>query len=188
MRVFIAIDINEKIRKALGDLQRQLAGKANIDRSDVKWVRPDAIHLTLNFLGEIDDGKANEVCDIVKDVSAKHKCFEVNVETVGCFGGRSARVIWVGAGEGNENLKRLQKELEQALMQAGWPKEEREFTGHLTLCRVKNPKAGIKLAQTAEQYKDFKAGVVSADSVNVYKSELTPTGPIYTVIGSYKLQ
>jgi len=188
MRVFIAIDINEKVRKSLGDLQRQLTDKAGIDRSDVKWVRPEVIHLTLNFLGEIEDEKAAEVCDIVKDVTAKHKNFEVNVETVGCFGGRNARVVWVGACEGNNELKLLQKDLEQKLVQAGWPQEEREFTGHLTLCRVKNPRAGAKLAQVAEQHKDFKAGVVTADSVCVYKSELTPTGPIYTVIGSYKLQ
>jgi 2'-5' RNA ligase len=188
MRVFIAIDIDQTTRNALGELQKKLANGADVQKSDVKWVRPEIIHLTLNFLGEIADEKANEVCSIVKDVAAHHKGFEVKVETVGCFGGKNARVVWVSAGEGNEALKLLQKDLEQKLVQAGWPQEEREFTGHLTLCRIRSPKAGARLAQVAEQHKDFKAGVIAADSVNVYKSVLTPTGPIYTVIGSYKLQ
>ena len=191
MRVFTAIDIDEKIRKSLGDLQAELEGLANdagVRRGDVKWVNPKAMHLTLNFLGEIEDGKVSEVCDIVKDVSVKHKNFEINVEKVGCFGGRSARVLWIGAGEGNDGLLALQKELAQRFVAAGFPQEEREFSGHLTLCRIRNPKAGVKLSQISQRYEGFKAGVVKADSVRVYKSELTPSGPIYTLLNEYKLQ
>ena len=187
MRCFIAIDIDDKIRKALGDLQQQLASKADIKKSDVKWVDPENIHLTLKFLGEIKDEKSVDVCNIVKGIVAGHKSFELDIQTVGCFGGRSARVLWVGTGEGNENLLQLQKDLEQQLTLAGWPKETREFTGHLTLCRIRNSKAGIKLAEMTKDYKDFKLGTMPADSVSVYQSQLTPTGPIYTILGDYKL-
>ena len=65
MRLFIAIDIDERIRKALSDLQRRLQSEADIKKSDAKWVRPDAIHLTLKFLGEVEDEKVVEVCNIV---------------------------------------------------------------------------------------------------------------------------
>jgi len=187
MRCFIAIDISQTIRAALGNLQQELQKKADIKKGDVTWVKPDSIHLTLKFLGEIEDDQLAEVYNIVKDVAGKHKSFELSIESVGCFGGKSARVLWVGAGEGSENLLQLQKDLEQRLAEAGWPAEEREFTGHLTLCRVKDSKAGIKLAQLAENYKQLKLGTISADSLRVYQSQLTPAGPIYTVLGNYKL-
>lgn len=188
MRLFIAIDIGEKIRTALGDLQQQLAGIANIRKHDVKWVNPENIHLTLKFLGEVEDEKVVEVCNTVETVAAEHKSFEVDIESVGYFGARSPRVLWVGTGEGNDNLLGLQKDLERQLALAGWPQETREFSGHLTLCRIKSLKAGVKLAQASRDFKDFKLGVISADSVSVYQSRLTPSGPIYTLLGNYKLK
>ena len=187
MRLFIAIDIDEKTRKGLGDLQQQLQGKADIKKSDVKWVRPENIHLTLKFLGEVKDEKVADVCHIVKEVSGRHKNFEVDVKTVGYFGGRSARVLWVGAGEGNEQLQQLQEDIDRQLSEAGWPKETRRFASHLTLCRIRKPAAGIKLAQVSKDYKEFKIGTIAADSVVVYQSELTPRGPVYAVLGNYKL-
>jgi len=188
MRVFIAIDIDEEIRAALSDLQRQLQSKVDIKRSDAKWVNPQNMHLTLKFLGEIRDEKAVEVCNVVKDVAGRHKSFEFDVESVGCFGGRSARVLWVGCGEKSDELRRLQKDIEQQLALAGWPEEKRQFTGHLTVCRVRNPKAGVKLAQLSEAYRDYKLGTMAADSVVVYQSRLKPMGPVYIVLGNYKLQ
>jgi len=187
MRVFIAIDIGEEIRAALRDLQQQLQSKVDVKKSDVKWVEPKNIHLTLKFLGEIKDEKVVEVCSITQDVAGRHKSFELDVETVGSFGGRSARVVWVGVGQGCDNLLELQKDLDERLASAGWPQETRKFTGHLTLCRVRNPKAGFKLAQVSDAYRDFKLGTMSADSVTVYQSQLKPTGPVYTVLGDYKL-
>ncbi len=187
MRVFIEIDIGEEIRAALSDLQQQLQNKVDIKKSDVKWVNPKNIHLTLKFLGEIEDAKVVEVCNIVKDVASRHKSFELDIESVGYFGGRSARVLWVGTGARNDSLLQLQKDIEERLALAGWPKEAREFSGHLTLCRIRNSKAGVRLAQITEDYRDFKLGSISADSVSVYQSQLRPTGPVYTLLGNYKL-
>jgi len=188
MRLFIAIDIDQNNKAALGELQRQLQSKADIKKSDAKWVNPENVHLTLKFLGEVEDAKVVEVCKIVEGVAGRHKSFELDIESVGYFGGRSARVLWVGAGLGNEDLSRLQKDIEGELALAGWPEEGREFHGHLTLCRIRSTKAGAELAQVSEQYKDFKLGVISVDSVGVYQSQLTPQGPIYTLLGNYKLQ
>lgn len=188
MRCFIAIDIDERLREAIADLQRQLAEKANFRKNDVKWVAPEAMHLTLKFLGEVKDDRIVEVCSAVRNAAGCSKSFELDIESVGCFGGRSARVLWVGTGRGSDNLCRLQEDIEQKLNAVGWPRETREFSGHLTLCRVKNSKAGLKLAQMSEDYKDLNLGTISADSVTVYQSLLRPTGPIYTVLGNYKLQ
>ena len=188
MRCFIAINIDEQIRKALADLQQELQGKADIKRSDAKWVNPENIHLTLKFLGEIKDEQAVDVCNITGDVAGRHKAFELDVESVGHFGGRSARVLWVGTGQNCEKLLQLQQDLEQQLDVAGWPREARKFSGHLTLCRIRNARAGAKLAQLARDYRDYKLGTMSGDSVSVYQSQLTPQGPIYTVLGRYELQ
>ena len=188
MRCFIAINIGEIIRKALANLQNELQGKADIKRSDAKWVNPENIHLTLKFLGEIKDEQIMDVCNITGDVASRHKAFELDVESVSHFGGRSARVLWVGTGQNSEKLLQLQQDLEQQLDLAGWHKEARRFSGHLTLCRIRNTRAGIKLAQLAREYKDFKLGTMPADSVSVYQSQLMPKGPIYTILGKYELQ
>lgn len=188
MRVFIAIDIDEVIKQDLADLQSELQGKADIKKGDAKWVNPGNVHLTLKFLGETKDAQVVEVCDIAKDVASRHRRFDIDVERVGYFGGRSARVLWVGAGHDCSELLELQQDLEKQLAEAGWPKENRKFSAHLTLCRIRNSKAGFKLAQLAEEYKDFKIGTISADAISVYQSELTPKGPIYTVLGRHELQ
>ncbi len=188
MRVFIAIDIDEEIRKGIADLQAELQNKLDIKKSDVKWVNPKNIHLTLKFLGGIKDKDIVDVCNITRETTGRHKRFELDIETVGYFGGKSARVLWVGTGKGSENLLELQKDLEQQLDSAGWPAEQRQFSGHLTLCRIRNPKAGVKLAQITENYRDFKLGSISADSVTVYQSRLAPSGPVYTAMGNYKFK
>ena len=188
MRVFIAIDIDEEIKKALSDLQQQLQNKAGTRTGDVTWVRADNMHLTLKFLGEVADNRIAKVCDTVKDVADGHSKFELDIEEVGCFGGKSARVIWVGTGQGADSLCRLQAEIDKRLASGGWPKEKRKFTGHLTLARIRRPQAGVILGQMAEDYKELKLGTVSVDSVYVYQSELTQQGPVYTRLGSYKLQ
>jgi 2'-5' RNA ligase len=188
MRVFIAIDIDEEIRNALGSLQRKLRDSIDVKKGDINWVNSNNIHLTLKFLGEIKDEKVAEVCNIVNDAAGRHNSFELDIESVGHFGGRRPKVLWVGTGKGGENLLELQKDIEESLALDGWPEETREFAGHLTLCRIRNPKAGMKLAQASENYKDFKVGTLSAGSVCVYQSELKPGGPVYTVLGNYKLQ
>jgi len=190
MRCFIAIDIEKAQKGGLDALQSDIKGlaiEAGVRKGDVKWVRSENIHLTLKFLGEVKDAKVVEICNIVKEAAGRHKSFDLEVGGVGFFGGSSAKVLWVGSGEGFERLGELQKDIEGQLALAGWPEERREFSGHLTLCRIRNYKAGVKLARISEDYKDFKLGVTLVDSVSVYHSELTPKGPIYSVMGNYKL-
>ena len=187
MRCFVAIEISETIRAGLAELADQMRSQADLDRRDARWVDPRAMHLTLKFLGEVRDNRLAEICRVVRDVAARHSRFEFKVEGVGCFGGRSARVVWVGAGHDSGPLLDLQQNLEEQFDQAGWPREARKFAGHLTLCRVKNASAGRKLADLAKQYEGFALGSMWADSVNVYQSQLTPQGPIYTVLSNSSL-
>lgn len=188
MRCFIAIDISEQIRKSLAGLQNELRGKADIRKGDVKWVAPEAMHLTLKFLGEIKVEQSVDICNAAGAVAGRHRRFDLDVEQVGHFGGASARVLWIGAGLDCTDLVQLHEDLEQELELAGWARETRKFSAHLTLCRVRNAKAGAKLVQLIRPYKDFELGSMSVDSLCVYQSELTPKGPIYTALGKYELK
>jgi 2'-5' RNA ligase len=202
MRVFIAIDIDDKTRKAIAYLQKQIASKvSSVKHGDLKWVEPNNIHLTLKFLGEISEeqsaspkagetlpkGGLEEVKEIVNTVAQAHQKFNLNIESVGSFGGRSAKVVWVGAGKGTDELLALQKDLDDLLEQAGYPKEEREFSAHLTLCRVNHPIAGLKVGEALPQFSHLKLGSIAADAIYIYQSQLTPAGPNYTILGTFNL-
>ena len=188
MRVFIAIDIDDKIRKSIADLQKQIASKVSVKQGDLKWVEPNNIHLTLKFLGEITDEQLTEVKEITETITQAHQKFNLEIESIGSFGGRSAKIVWVGAGNGKNELLALQKDLDTLLEQAGFPKEEREFSAHLTLCRVNHPMAGVKIGEAIKQFSNLKLGQIAADAVRIYQSQLTPQGPIYTMLGEFKLR
>ena len=188
MRCFIAIETPEDIHAELANLQKELAGKVDVHKGDVKWVEPESMHLTLKFLGEVPDNQIVEICNITKAVAGRYKGFDFAVREAGSFGGRSARVLWVGAGLECPELLELQQDLEDELADAGRPKEGRQFSGHLTLCRIRNSKAGEKLGKLIEQYKDYDLGTVHAGSITVFESQLTPQGPLYTPLGNFKLQ
>jgi RNA 2',3'-cyclic 3'-phosphodiesterase len=187
MRVFIAIDIDDKIRKAIADLQKQIASKVSVKSGDLKWVEPNNIHLTLKFLGEISEEQLEEVKEITNTVAQAHQKFNLDIESVGSFGGRSAKIVWVGAGGGTDALLALQKDLDDLLEQAGFPKEDREFSAHLTLCRVNHPIAGIKMGEAIAQFSNLKLGSIAADAIYIYQSQLTPQGPNYTMLASFRL-
>lgn len=188
MRCFIAVDIDEFVIKAIADLQDRIREKAHLKKGEVKWVRPEAMHLTLKFLGEVSDDKIAQVCNIVSDAASEQKSFELDIEKAGSFGGTSARVLWIGTGAGSSELLRLQEKIENRLESAGWPAEARKFTGHLTLCRIRSSRAGSKLAVMVEDYKDFRCGDTMVESVSVYESQLRPEGAVYTVLGNYTLE
>jgi 2'-5' RNA ligase len=187
MRVFIAVDIDDEVRRAIGSLIRKLQKDVHTSGQGVKWVRPDAMHLTLKFLGEVDDNSLTDVCKAVESSTAGHSSFDLDIETLGCFGGKSARVVWVGTGDGAEQLNELAEKIDEKMDEIGYPKETRQFTGHLTLCRIKNARDGYELAGAVDGFGPFNAGTVNIDAVTVYQSELTRSGPSYTALASYKL-
>lgn len=187
MRCFIAIDVDKSVKEELSALQQELADATDIRKGDVKWVNPDAMHLTLKFLGEIKDKDAVDVCNAAKLVASRHEGFGIEIATVGHFGGSSARVLWVGAGLDCAALAELHDDLEGELETIGFPREGRKFSSHLTLCRIRNANAGHRLAQLASQYRDYDLGGIRAGAICVYQSQLTPNGPIYTLLGKYPL-
>ena len=99
----------------------------------------------------------------------------------------AARVVWMGMGSDSQALLNLQGDLEAQLDQAGWPPEARRFSGHLTLARVKQSRAGLALARALATFKDLNLGSIPVDKVTVYQSQLRPQGPLYTALAKYHL-
>lgn len=186
MRCFIAVDIDDCVRSEIADLQDQLRRAADLKKSDAKWVDPENIHLTLKFLGEVKDQEISDVCRIVSEVAEKHRRFSVEIENIGTFG-RPARVVWAGVNDAGD-LADLQGDLDGRLGQTGWPQDRKRFSGHLTLCRVKNARAGKYMHQLVSSWDTVRLGSVSIDSIYVYRSDLTKEGPIYTVVSSSSLR
>ncbi len=180
MRCFIAIDIDEATRSRIEELQEQLQREAQFGKSDAKWVAPENIHLTLKFLGEVRDADIAEVCRIVADTAGDHERFAVEAANVGSFG-RPPRVVWVGIDDAG-NLAKLQKDLDERLADAGWPTDQKQFHGHLTLCRVKNTQAGKMLANVLKHQEPVSVGTIFVDSLCVYSSDLTAAGAVYALV------
>ena len=180
MRCFIAIDIDKPVISRIKDLQLDLKKQTKLFNSKLKWVKPENIHLTLKFFGEVTEVQTAQICALVSQTLDSHDRFEINLKGVGCFGS-PARVLWVGI-EDNDMLSSLQKDLERLMVNAGFPDEQKEFTSHLTLCRIKSFDAGEMVRQLADNYTDIEFGRSKVNAVRVYKSELTPQGAIYTQI------
>ena len=186
MRCFIAVDIDGGVRSGIAELQGELRRTADLNASEIKWVDPGNIHLTLKFLGEVRDNEISDVCRIVGEVAEKHKRFSVEIENVGTFG-RPVRVVWAGVNDAGD-LVDLQGDLDGRLGQAGWPQDRKQFSGHLTLCRVKSARASRCMQEIVGDWDEVSLGSVAIDSVYVYRSDLTNEGPIYTVVSSSSLR
>lgn len=181
VRTFLAVDIDPGVRAHAVALQRAL-GKSG---ADVKWVAPEQMHVTLNFLGDADDRDIPAVCRAVAEVAAAEPPFRLGVSGVGAFPTpRRPKTIWAGITDGAENLRRLYAALEPKLLALGvYRKEERGYTPHLTLGRVKADADSHALAADLSKHAGWEGGDTAIEEVVVYSSELRREGPEYAVLG-----
>ncbi len=184
-RTFVAINPGTPIRDRLVSLQENLARTG----ADVKWVEHDNLHLTLLFLGEVDQRNLTAVCRAVAAATATQPAFPMTVEEAGAFpNARRPRTLWVGVGSGSQEVCALHDAVESALLDLGcYRREERGFTPHLTLGRVKADHAADELAAALAKHGDWCAGEAAVREVLVMGSELTGQGPVYTVLSRAKL-
>ena len=187
MRAFIAIELPKEIRVRLSRLQEKL--KAT--QADVKWVSPENIHLTLKFLGEIDDKKQEKINLILDDV-IKEKCaYKIQISSIGAFPKLNfPRVIWAGVDQGDDETKAIAKGLEEKIQKIGIPKEDRAFSSHITIGRTRSTKNRDKLVQELNNIADISADNLkfNVTKITLFKSTLTPAGPIYDVLKEANLK
>ena len=180
LRTFIALDLGKTIRDKAVALQESLARAG----SDVKWVEPENLHVTLLFLGEVDDRDVPTVCKAVAECCHQLAPFTMSVEHLGCFGSpRRPRTVWVGVGEGTQEVVALHDALEAVLLELGcYRREDRPYTPHLTLGRVAGERNAAALGTSLAEHAGWSAGPTRVAEVRVMSSELTREGPLYTVL------
>lgn len=184
MRCFLALAIPADVRERLRGLQGRLRDQAH----GVKWVSPDQMHLTLKFFADLPGSDRPEVEAASARVCAPAPPVHLSVRGAGSFGpGGAIRVVWAGLEDGSGGLATLQKALEGALSDAGFPPEERPFSPHLTLGRVREPRRDPQLLQALSAEAGFDGGSFVARDLTLYASVLGPGGPTYTVLNSWPL-
>lgn len=186
LRTFIAIDPGKPIRDRLISLQKTIA-KAG---AQVKWVEPDNLHLTLLFLGEVDQREVLNICQAVADGCKKLEAFAMSVGGAGGFPNpRRPRTLWVGVSDGAEQVIAVHDALEPPLLELGcYRREERRYTPHITLGRAKGERDDQALSTELSKHADWHGGDTLVREVHVMSSELTADGPIYTVLSRAKLK
>ncbi len=150
---------------------------------ELRWVKDEGVHLTLKFLGNVPEGRVNEVVRGMEEAAEGIPPFHLHIQTLGAFPNLDApRVIWVGIHGEVEPLLRLQARLEDALATRGFPGERRAFSPHLTLARVRgrlSPAARQRLAAAMESATVVGGQELPVHRVSLMESTLTPKGAVY---------
>lgn len=181
MRLFVALDIPEDVRRAIRELMQKLEPTCG----GARWVRAEGMHVTLKFIGEASEEKA---AAIRKELSAVHstQAAELNFRGVGFFpNARHPRVFWVGI-ETSPNLAEMAGEIERCLEKLGIPREDRVFKPHLTLARFKSEEGLPKLHEAIQNLGAMKFGGMRTEEFHLYRSTLRRGGAEYTKLETYR--
>lgn len=177
VRAFIAIDISDSIREKIIRLQRRLS-EAGIR---ISWVKPDNIHLTLAFLGNIPAQNSVVVSDLMDVVSVLHRVFTCEIKGLGYFGREKApRIVWAGFTGDLTALASVQADLFKRLVSEGISLDSKPFVPHLTIARIKPQHRVSNLVSLMKPYKEDSFGRFDVHNLVLYRSELSPEGPFYS--------
>jgi 2'-5' RNA ligase len=183
IRTFVCIEVPEGVRSRIAGLQLALRQ----EEARVSWVKPENIHLTLKFLGPVAADRIPSVVRSVSSAASGIEPFEIEVAGTGCFPSpRNPKVFWVGLEQVPEPLKRLQADIDSNLFREGFPREERGFSPHLTIGRVREPARARTAAENLMKL-GFDSRRYTASEVIVMRSDLKPTGSVYTRQGTVTL-
>lgn len=195
MRLFVALELPPDVRQAAGELARELKRSG----ADVKWVKPETMHLTLKFLGEVPDKEVPAVTGALERALAGREGLELALEGCGAFPSpKRPQVVWLGVAGQVEELKDLARAVESELARLGFPPERRSFKAHLTLGRLRRGRRGggggggggggvVPLAREIAARAAYAGPAFRADWVALMKSTLTPAGPIYEPLAEFDL-
>ncbi|MCW1296152.1 MAG: RNA 2',3'-cyclic phosphodiesterase [Candidatus Parvarchaeota archaeon] len=183
MRCFIAIEVPGEIKEKIISLQKEIE-KSN---ADLKFVENENLHLTLKFLGEIDEEKIKEINAIIEEITKDTHKFKIQLSMLGVFPNFNyLRVIWVGVTEGKNEILELHSKLDSKLREIGIKKDE-QFETHLTIARVRSARNKDLLIKKIKEFYHTQIGEFEVDEIKLKKSTLTSTGPIYTDLRTFKL-
>ena len=184
IRSFLAVELPKPI---LGKIE-EVQGDLRSTHADVRWVSPEKIHLTLKFFGNTEESRVDLIFKSIEEPVQNTLPFSIRVRGAGAFPSlKNPRVIWMGLADGKEMLVSLQKEIEGCLEKIGFEPEDRPFQPHLTLGRMKSSRGREELVRRMEKYTEAEFGVFQIERVVLFKSDLRPSGPIYTLLKVLRL-
>lgn len=176
IRSFLAFDIeDQKILRRLAEVQGILVNSG----ADLKIVKPQNIHMTIRFLGEINPRMVDSIYEVMKQVS--YTPFTVEFLGLGAFPKPNyPRVVWVGIKKGANELKDVFRQLEPRFRELGFNPDTKGFSPHLTIARLRTGRNKARLAELVRELEDYEFGTIKVKCLRLKKSDLTPRGPIYT--------
>ena len=178
IRSFVAVDC---IESGILPRFREVQGRLKATGARVKLVEPENIHLTLKFLGEIEDHQVDEISRFIEEISFDP--FEFKVEGVGVFPNmRRPATIWAGITEGVGELVDIFGLVNDGLVKFGFEKDRRRYSPHLTIARVRGGENKDRLVEELLQFENYQFGSTKVDKVKLKKSVLTRSGPIYSTL------
>lgn len=178
IRAFFAIDLPAAFLEEIGRLQDKLRKTG----ADVRWVRPEGVHLTLKFLGNVGETTASALAAAVQAVCAAHPRLTLTLAGTGVFPDRRRpRVVWLGLQGDLDALATLQRDLEQAAEAFGFEPEKRAFSPHLTLGRVRSSRGMLDLLAAVDGLEPSPLAFEAAE-VRLIRSDLKPSGAVYTTL------
>ncbi len=180
-RIFTAIDISEEARQKASDYIADL--RAEFPNVRVGWDKPEKLHLTVKFLGDLDESRLQDLSETVNETAKQFSKFKLRISKTGVFPSvRKARVLWLGVEDKKGSLRKLNEILEGACERKGFAKGMRNFKAHLTMARLREPHQARELIERHLQ-NEFESDEFTVDKITIYESRLESTGSVYSIIG-----
>jgi RNA 2',3'-cyclic 3'-phosphodiesterase len=185
IRSFLAFELPPEIKEQV----RRISEELKKSKLDVRWVKPENIHLTIVFLGDVKEGDISAIGREVEKVCSGFHPFDFNLKGLGVFPDRRRpRIFWVGFDGDIERVSTFKDALCERLAPFNIKEENRQFKPHLTLGRFRNPgRTDAKLDEMLMRYEGFSSPVFNSKELALFKSDLKPQGPIYTKLDAWEL-
>jgi RNA 2',3'-cyclic 3'-phosphodiesterase len=176
MRLFVALSLPQSVAQSLFLIQGGVPG--------ARWQAREQLHLTLRFIGDVDNQTANVLDDVLDGIHAP--AFEMQLHAVGQFGGQHMHSLWAGVRK-NQMLEHLQRKIDSAIRKVGQPQDAHKFTPHVTVARLRHPEPG-KALQWLTDHALYTSPEFTVGAFHLYSSKLTSAGSIYRIEQDYPLE
>jgi len=173
MRAFLGISIPDELKRKILEIQKKFSG------FDIKFVEPENLHFNLKFFREISDEQVEGLKKILGEISKKYEPFEIEIKGLGVFPNKNyIRVVWTGVKEGFNAITSLAEAIQDSIESIGFLREEK-FVPHLTLGRVRTARNKEELKILIEELENIEIGKMEVDTIKLFRSKLSPSGPVY---------